>query len=392
MRRFAALVLCECRRVTGNSYDAEDASQLVFLALAMEIKSGTDIRQLGAWLKRVSKRQALKIVRSRTRRKRREDAVRRTELHLVDTDAPLDQAVIAGIVRDAIDQLPERYRMAVVLHYFGGLTLEMIAVELKISKQAVGTRLHRGRKMLAARLDRQGVRLENGALATALAVLVPAAVVSAIVKSATSVSVPAAAASMPATMTQMLRAMAVGAAQRPLRLAAIAAALSIAGGTLAKVVGPQMIQSLRRITPSAAIHWLQHSLGNGLPSFHGNPTTPLSDATNPTASPERLWTPKLESVSPDIDDLKQQLADDSTRMGSNGPLAASATRFGFTHDEVLAAPILRSPSELFQSKTTIAQSSGASSQERAVRPAARLGFVGSDAAAHSRGRLSASSS
>src|ERR1044071_9806860 len=69
VRRFAALVLCECRRVTGNVYDAEDASQLVFLALAIQIKSGTEIQSLGAWLKRVSHRQALKIVRSRTRRK-----------------------------------------------------------------------------------------------------------------------------------------------------------------------------------------------------------------------------------------------------------------------------------------------------------------------------------
>src|SRR5436305_974544 len=157
VRRFAALVLCECRRVTGNVYDAEDASQLVFLALAMEIKSGTEIQAPGAWLKRVSRRQALKIVRSRTRRKRREDAVRRSELQLVDTDSPLDQAVVGGVIRDAIDQLPERYRLAVILHYFGGMTLELIAIELKISKQAVGTRLHRGRKMLAEKLARQGV-------------------------------------------------------------------------------------------------------------------------------------------------------------------------------------------------------------------------------------------
>src|SRR3954470_8120695 len=86
VRRYAALVLCECRRVTGNVYDAEDASQLVFLALPMEIKSGTEIQSPGAWLKRVSHRQALKIVRSRSRRKRREDAVRRSELEHVDTD------------------------------------------------------------------------------------------------------------------------------------------------------------------------------------------------------------------------------------------------------------------------------------------------------------------
>src|SRR4051812_27085177 len=223
VRRFAALVLCECRRVTGNIYDAEDASQLVFLALAMEIKSGTDIKQLGAWLKRVSRRQALKIVRSRTRRKRREDAVRRSEMHLVDTDYPLDQAVIAGVIRDAIDELPERYRLAVILHYFGGMTLEHIAVELKISKQAVGTRLHRGRKMLATQLNKQGVKLTDAALVGALGVVVPAAVVSMIVKSSTTLplhSTATAAASMPMAMTSLLHAIGAVAVQKPIRLAA----------------------------------------------------------------------------------------------------------------------------------------------------------------------------
>src|SRR5689334_21050086 len=78
VERFAALVLSECRRVTGNGHDAEDASQLAFLALAMEIKAGVRIEQVGAWLKRVAHRQALKIVRSRGRRRRREDAARRS--------------------------------------------------------------------------------------------------------------------------------------------------------------------------------------------------------------------------------------------------------------------------------------------------------------------------
>src|SRR6187455_2623984 len=151
VRRFAALVHCNCRRVTGNAHDAEDAAQLVFLALAMEIKSGKTIHRLGPWLQRVANRQSLKIVRSRGRRQKRENAVRRSEMHHVDTDGPLDASVTAGIVRDAIDELPERYRMPVILHYFGGLSLDGIAVELKLKRQAVGTRLFRGRKMLAGR-------------------------------------------------------------------------------------------------------------------------------------------------------------------------------------------------------------------------------------------------
>src|SRR5690349_4671932 len=93
VRRFAALVHCECRRVTRNAHDAEDASQLVFLALAMEIKIGTPIERPGPWLQRVAHRQALKIVRSRGRRQRRENAARRHELHLTDTDSSLDLSV-----------------------------------------------------------------------------------------------------------------------------------------------------------------------------------------------------------------------------------------------------------------------------------------------------------
>src|SRR5687767_13183164 len=84
VRRFAALVLSECRRVTSNPHDAEDASQLVFLALIIEIRSGKTIRNASAWLQRVAHRHALKIVRSRGRLKKREDAVRRSELRLAE--------------------------------------------------------------------------------------------------------------------------------------------------------------------------------------------------------------------------------------------------------------------------------------------------------------------
>lgn len=278
VRRFAALVLCECRRVTGNVYDAEDASQLVFLALAMEIKSGTQILQPGAWLKRVSRRQALKIVRSRSRRKRREDAVRRDELQTIDTDSPLDQDVIAGIVRDAIDQLPERYRMAVILHYFGGMTLELIAVELKISRQAVGTRLHRGRKMLGERLAGMGVMLDNGALASALAVIVPAAVVSAMVRSAQRVASPASV-SVPMTMTGMLHAIAGVAVHRPLRFAAVALAAMALGGSGMAVVEDS--GAIRQLNPLNALRWLHRFAQQHRPQFK-TPSLPRISSASKT--------------------------------------------------------------------------------------------------------------
>jgi RNA polymerase sigma factor (sigma-70 family) len=265
VRRFAALVLCECRRVTGNIYDAEDASQMVFLALAMEIKSGVTIRQPGAWLKRVARRQALKVVRSRTRRRRREDAARRSEIHLVDADSPIDSTVIAGIIRDEIDQLPERYRLAVILHYFGGMTLELIAQELRITRPAVGTRLHRGRKMLAERLSRQGVRLNEATLTAALGVLVPATVVGAVLRAATRQPAPAVTA-MPAAMRQMLQTITMATVQRPLRMATLSAVLAL-GSTGMGLVIDHKAALLPKIGGSNPLQWIWQTLRQKT-SFH----------------------------------------------------------------------------------------------------------------------------
>src|SRR5439155_8330821 len=109
----------------------------------------------------------------------------------------------------------------VILHYFGGMSMQRITSELKVKRPAIGTRLHRGRKMLAERLARQGVKLENATLASLLAVLVPASVVSAIVASAGNARVPASAATLPAAIARTLGAVCLAAARRPLRVAVV---------------------------------------------------------------------------------------------------------------------------------------------------------------------------
>jgi RNA polymerase sigma factor (sigma-70 family) len=247
VQRFAALVFSECRRVTANSHDAEDASQLVFLALAIQIKSGTNIERLPSWLQRVAQRQALKIVRARTRHRRREDAARRREMQVADLDGEMDSAVTAGIVRDAIDQLHEKYRLPVILHYFGGLNLDQVAVELKLKRQAVATRLFRGRKMLAEQLGRQGMKLDDNTLVALLAVAVPTAVVSSVMASVHSQPMPVAAASLHITIADTLRAVAMGGMGRGLRIALVAGVLAMGGSTMAWVVGGEAIEQIKKL-------------------------------------------------------------------------------------------------------------------------------------------------
>jgi RNA polymerase sigma factor (sigma-70 family) len=257
------MVLSECLRVTGNSHDAEDASQLAFLALAIEIKSGTTIRSPSSWLQRVARRQASKIVRARGRLRRREDQARRSELHLANGEAALDAAVTSGIVRDAIDRLPERYRLPVILHYFGGMSLERIADELKLKRPAVATRLHRGRKMLADRLGRHGVRLDNATLAGLLAVLVPTAVVSSVVAAARGISVSggmqASATTIGISIAETLRAVAWGTLRRPMRNAIVVAALACTTSTMAWVA-PRVFswERVRGMDPRPVIQRILH--------------------------------------------------------------------------------------------------------------------------------------
>lgn len=319
VRRFAGLVLSECRRAAGNGHDAEDASQLTFLALAMEIKSGTEIHRLGAWLQRVARRQALKIVRSRGRRRRREDAVRRSELHSTDFGLPIDQATVGGIVREAIDRLPERYRMPVVQHYFGGMPLELIAREMKITRSAVATRLHRGRKMLAEKLSRSGLQFEGATLAAAMAVVVPTTVVSAIVSATTSgasISVPtgltfsaaaasgaplmaasaaAATHSMPLALGSILQAICSGSMHRRVAVMVLAAAMTLGGGGAAVVAGTRLLEHLGLPTisvpsPSNLMEWLGGAVRRiALPQ--------LSSAT-PPATPDAASAPAVAIAAP----------------------------------------------------------------------------------------------
>lgn len=55
----------------------------------------------------------------------------------------------------AVEQLPEKLKSVVVLHYLEGLSVEMTAKSLKISSSAVKMRLSRGREMLKDILEKE---------------------------------------------------------------------------------------------------------------------------------------------------------------------------------------------------------------------------------------------
>lgn len=186
VRRYSGFVYAVCYRVTANRHDAEDATQIAFLQLAIALKSGSTIERPAAWLERVARRQALRTIRTKSRLRRRERIVSRSEVQVVNHMEAMDQSAIAGVVRDQLDTLPERYRLPMVLHYFGVMSVSTIAAELKLSAATVSTRLHRGRKMLADQLETQGMKFDASFLTLLLTTAVPALVAQTIASSVSS--------------------------------------------------------------------------------------------------------------------------------------------------------------------------------------------------------------
>src|SRR5207237_4251943 len=85
-----------------------------------------------------------------------------------DHTRQMDMDELKLILRDELDKLPAKYRLPLILHYFGGLKPEEMAVELGCKPSTLGVRLHRGRKLLAESLRSRGLVVNGALLSSAL--------------------------------------------------------------------------------------------------------------------------------------------------------------------------------------------------------------------------------
>ncbi len=186
VRRYAGMVFNVCLRVTKDKHEAEDATQAVFLTLAVQAKRGAEIKALGPWLQQVAKRLSLDVRRGKKRRKAREerhhdDQVRRRTSADADGLPSPDLDELKTILHEELQKLPAKYRLPLVLHYFGGMTRDEMAAELDVKPATLGVRIFRAREMLAGRLNGRGVHLSAGAMAVAIGYLVKRTVTDAMV-------------------------------------------------------------------------------------------------------------------------------------------------------------------------------------------------------------------
>jgi RNA polymerase sigma factor (sigma-70 family) len=167
------MVLGVCRRVLGDTPDAEDAFQATFLVLVRKAASIVPRELVGHWLYGVAHRTSLKARSSAARRRTKERQVA-TMPHPHALDEPWDD--LQPVLDRELSRLPGAYRIPIVLCDLEGKSRKEAARQLALPEGTVSSRLARGRRLLAARLARQGITLSAGALAVLLAGRASAAV------------------------------------------------------------------------------------------------------------------------------------------------------------------------------------------------------------------------
>ena len=142
------------RGVLRNDADAEDVAQEALLRAYRKFDRLRDGRRFRAWLVRIVFRLALDRARSAKRRELRETewaypARRAAPLTAEELAASSEfQARFDG----AMDELPEKLRLVLLLAAMEGHTLEEVAGMLSLPVGTVKSRLFVGRKKLAERL------------------------------------------------------------------------------------------------------------------------------------------------------------------------------------------------------------------------------------------------
>ncbi|WP_460459225.1 SigE family RNA polymerase sigma factor [Angustibacter peucedani] len=128
--------------MTGNRTEAQDCVQEAYARAWQRWSHVRGLDDPEAWVRTVARRVAVSRWR-RTRTAARHLLVHGREEH---TAAPGEAHVV---LVDALRQLPEAQRHAIVLHHLVGLSVEQVAHETGSPVGTVKARLHRGRAALA---------------------------------------------------------------------------------------------------------------------------------------------------------------------------------------------------------------------------------------------------
>jgi RNA polymerase sigma-70 factor (ECF subfamily) len=150
-------------RMVRNPAAAEDLAQEVFLRIYRSRESYQASAKFTTWLYRIATNLAVNYARD-TRHERPENTVNLDEpdqetglaLEIADDSLTAEEAIVRRerlvAIRQRVQSLPERQRMAVIMHKYQQMDYRQIAEVLKLSESATKSLLFRAYEMLREQL------------------------------------------------------------------------------------------------------------------------------------------------------------------------------------------------------------------------------------------------
>lgn len=149
VEKYSKLVFGLALSNTGSKTDADDVFQETFLAYHQHTGSFNDDEHAKAWLIRTTINMSRRVTSSSWRKRRAS----------LENDPSGDDFTLKTeeqtVIHNAINSLPDKYRIPIWLFYFAGLPTKSISKALKITDSTVRSRLSRGRTMLKEILGKE---------------------------------------------------------------------------------------------------------------------------------------------------------------------------------------------------------------------------------------------
>ncbi len=148
-------------RMLGNTEDAEEATQDIFLKIYKSLDEFRGESMVSTWIYRITSNECI----SRLRKKQLDVASldepfesESTTLadvipdDSIDAEECLESQETAEMIRAEVRNLPSHWAMAISLYHFDDLSYDEIAQVMNIPTATVATYISRGRKQLAKKL------------------------------------------------------------------------------------------------------------------------------------------------------------------------------------------------------------------------------------------------
>jgi RNA polymerase sigma-70 factor (ECF subfamily) len=158
------------QRLCGHNDDAKDLVQDTFLNAYRGIKRFRGEAQISTWLYTIATRACIRM-----RRRRRGEPERELSLdEFIPTsqgefrlqipiegltpEEALEHKELRRMLQQAIQKLPKKYRLVLVLRDMEGLTAKQVSSVMRLNERAVKSRLHRARLFVRRELSARGMR------------------------------------------------------------------------------------------------------------------------------------------------------------------------------------------------------------------------------------------